>query len=539
MNREEYKRSDTMYSGVETFKAVVEHRASVKPHARFVRFENTEITYDQFNRNGNKVANFISGLGLEKGQTCASMLPSSPEVLYTWLGLAKIGVIEVPINVAFRGKLLTYILNKAECQAIIISSQWVNRLIDILDDLTYIRHIIIVGDYDEAIPSFITSHSFNLILDRASDTNVDVEIKPTDPSLILFTSGTTGPSKGVVLTHKSNFKNASNCCDVMKYSPNDRLFTVFPLFHANARYTTVLAALLADCDIVLHDKFSASRFWDICRKEKITAFNFMGSLITMLMKQPESPDDKNHVVRKAFGGPTPLDLYDDFQKRYGVQISEIYGLTELGTVTNNPSETFRIGSCGIAAPYYEVEIHDEEDLPCPPGVAGEIVVRPKEPGIMFKGYYKMPEETIKSWKNLWFHTGDRGRMDQDGYIYFLDRQKDAIRRRGENISSFEVEVVLNDHPKVLDSAAIGVPSNLGEEEVMAVVIVKDGEELTPEELLNFCQQRMAYFAIPRFVRFVKEFPRTPSQRVQKYKLREEGITEDTWDRESVGFKVLR
>ncbi|WP_066304172.1 AMP-binding protein [Bacillus sp. FJAT-29814] len=528
-----------MYSGTETFGKLVEHRASAKPHTRFVRFEQEDVTYHQFNCNGNKVAHYLTDLGLTKGQTCASMLPNCPEALYTWLGLAKIGVMEVPINVAFRGHLLTYILNKAECQAIIISSQWVDRLIDILDNLTHLRHVIVVGDTEKAVPGLISTHSFATMLEKASDAPIEVEIKPTDPSIILFTSGTTGPSKGVVLTHRSNFKNASNCCDVMKYGPNDRLFTVFPLFHANARYTTVMAALLADCDVVLHDKFSASRFWDICRIEKITAFNFMGSLITILMKQPERPEDREHFVRKAFGGPTPLDLYDDFQDRYGVQISEIYGLTEGGTVTNNPSESFRKGSCGIAAPYYEVEIHDEEDNPCPPGVAGEIVVRPKEPGIMFTEYYKMPEATLKTWQNLWLHTGDRGRMDKDGYIYFIDRQKDAIRRRGENISSFEVEVVLNDHPKVLDSAAIGVPSELGEEEVLAVVIVKEGEELTPVELLDFCQPRMAYFALPRFVRFVSEFPRTPSQRVQKYKLREEGITNDTWDRERVGYQVFR
>ncbi|USK68714.1 AMP-binding protein [Peribacillus asahii] len=528
-----------MYSGVETFGKVVEHRAAAKPYTRFVRFENTDVTYNQFNCNGNKVANYITELGLTKGSTCAVMLPNSPEFLYTWLGLAKVGVIEVPINVAFRGHLLTYILNKAECQAIVISSQWVDRLLDILGDLTHLRHVIVVGDDYKAIPGLLTTHFFEYILDTASDAPVNVEIKPTDPSLILFTSGTTGPSKGVVLTHRSNFKNASNCCDVMKYGPNDRLFTVFPLFHANARYTTVLSALLADCDVVLHDKFSASRFWDICREEKITAFNFMGSVITILMKQPERSNDKDHLVRKAFGGPTPLDLYDDFQHRFGVQISEIYGLTELGTVTNNPAESFRKGSCGKAASFYEVEIHDEEDNPCLPGVAGEIVVRPKDPGIMFTEYYGMPEATLKTWQNLWFHTGDRGRMDEDGYIYFMDRKKDAIRRRGENISSFEVEVVINEHPKVLDSAAVGVPSELGEEEVMVVIIVKEGEELTPGELLDYCQPRMAYFALPRFVRFVKEFPRTPSQRVQKYKLREEGITPDTWDRELVGYKVHR
>ena len=177
--------------------------------------------------------------------------------------------------------------------------------------------------------------------------------------------------------------------------------------------------------------------------------------------------------------------------------------------------------------------------PCPPGVAGEIVVRPKQPGIMFSGYYGMPEATVESWKNLWFHTGDTGRMDEEGYFYFLDRKKDVVRRRGENISSYEIERVINDHPKVFESAIVGVPSELSEEEVLAVVILKDGEELKPEELLDFCQARMAHFAVPRYIRYVKELPRTPSQRVEKYKLRKEGIDSVTWDRELVGYKVQR
>jgi carnitine-CoA ligase len=529
-----------MYTGVETFGEIVEHRAKVKPSMRFVRFENVDVTYEQLHSNGNRVANFISELGMSKGNTCAVMLPNSPEFLYAWVGLARLGVIEVPINVSFRGNLLAYILNKAECQALIISSQWVNRVEEIVEDLTHLRHVIVVGDEVSQIPDgLISCHSFKKLIANASENKVIVDMSPTDPSLILFTSGTTGPSKGVVLTHRSNFRNAQNCCKVMDYGPNDRLFTVFPLFHANARYTTVLAALISDSDVIMHDRFSASRFWDICREEQITAFNFMGSLITILMKQPEKSDDTRHLVKKAFGGPTPLDLYDDFQNRFNVKISEIYGLTELGTVTNNPSETFRKGSCGHAAPFYEVEIHDEEDRPCPPGVIGEIVVRPKEPGIMFTEYYGMPEATLKTWQNLWFHTGDRGRMDEEGYFYFVDRKKDAIRRRGENISSFEVEVVINDHPKVLDSAVVGVPSELAEEEVLAVVIVKEGVEMNPEELLDFCQPRMAHFAIPRYIRFVNEFPRTPSQRIEKYKLREEGVTPDTWDREHVGYKVMR
>ncbi len=528
-----------MYKGLKTFGAIVEHRATLNPQGRFVKFENDSLTYEDFHKDGNRVANFISNLGLAKGDTCAVMLPNSREFLVTWLGLTRIGVIEVPINVAFRGDLLAYILNKSECQVLVISSRWIDRVKVLQDELNYLRHVIVVGDEFGKSAGKIDWHSFHTLISQASDAIVDVTIKTSDPSLILFTSGTTGPSKGAILTHRANFSLAATVCDLMHYNPSDRLFTVFPLYHVNARYTTILAALVADCDVVMHDRFSASKFWDICRKEDITSFTYMGSLLTILMKQPERANDADNPVRQIQGAPVPLEIYEEFEKRFDVKITEAYGSTEVGVATVNRAETFRKGSCGKAVPIYEVEVHDEDGNCCPVGETGEIVIRPKEPWVMFSGYYGMAEETVKAWQDLWFHTGDRGRMDQDGYFYFIDRKKDVVRRRGENISSYEIERVINNHPKVLESAIVGVPSELSEEEVLAVVIVKEREELLPEELLDFCQSRMAHFAVPRYIRFTEELPRTPSQRVEKYKLREEGITKETWDREHVGFKVMR
>lgn len=314
---------------------------------------------------------------------------------------------------------------------------------------------------------------------------------------------------------------------------------MFPLYHVNARYATILAALISGSDVVMHNRFSASNFWNICREEQITTFTYMGSLLTILLKQPKSSEDKYNPVRQIQGAPCPPEIYEEFQNRFQIKITESYGSTELGLATVNRAETFKKGSCGKALPIYDLEIHDEEGFPCPPDTVGEIVVRPKEPFVMFSGYYGMPEETVKSWKNLWFHTGDRAKLDEQGYLYFVDRVKDVVRRRGENISSYEVESIINKHPKILDSAIIGVPSELTEEEVLAVVHVREGEMLQPEELLDFCQQHLPHFAVPRYVRFVKEFPRNHAQRIEKYKLREEGITADTWDREQVGYEIIR
>ena len=326
----------------------------------------------------------------------------------------------------------------------------------------------------------------------------------------------------------------------MAYGEDEVLFNMFPLYHVNARYTSVLPAMLLDRGAcVLHDRFSASRFWDICRTEGVTAFNFMGALVLMLFKQPERADDADNPVRCAYGAPAPVAVLERFERRFGVELVEVYGSTELGACLQNSRGRRRIGSCGLEAPHYIVEIHDEDDNPVGPGIEGEIVVRPREPHIMVEEYFGAPEASLAAFRNLWFHTGDRGRTDEDGWFYYIDRLKDAIRRRGENISSWEVEQVVNDHEAVAESAAIGVPSDLTEEEVMVVVVLQEGAELEPEALLDFCQDRLPHFAVPRYVRFAGELPKNHAQRIQKQELRGEGVTSETWDREEHGYVVTR
>ncbi len=212
---------------------------------------------------------------------------------------------------------------------------------------------------------------------------------------------------------------------------------------------------------------------------------------------------------------------------------------EVGICLANRSESFRKGSCGKVLSIFDVQIHDENGKECPPNIPGEIVVRPKKPSVMFSEYFGMPDETVKVFQDLWFHTGDRGMKDKDGYFYFVDRTKDVVRRRGENISSFEVERVLNDHPAIHESAIIGVPSELTEEEVMAVLQLQEDAQFDPFDVLKFCEDRLPHFAVPRYIRLIDQFPKTPSQRIEKYKLRQEGITSDTWDREAVGYQISR
>jgi crotonobetaine/carnitine-CoA ligase len=349
-------------------------------------------------------------------------------------------------------------------------------------------------------------------------------------SLILYTSGTTGPSKGVVLTHRANLRLATAVVENVETGPEDVLYTAFPLFHVAARFVSIVPAMLSGGRVVVHRRFSASRFWDICRAEGVTAVHYLGTLPMMLFKQPPSPRDRDHRVRVAYGAGMPPAIWQAFKDRFGIHhVLELYGSTEQGIVSINTRHHETLGTCGPPVSFASVEIHDEQDLPLPNGSPGEIVVRPEEEGIFFRGYYGMAEETLRAWRNLWFHTGDRGKFDAEGNLVFLGRLKDSIRRRGENVSAFEVEQVADAHPAVAESAAVGVPSDLGEEEILLVVVPSDSP-LDPAEVVHHCAERLPHFAVPRYIRIVDRLPKTPSQRVRKFELG--FIDNSTWDRET-------
>ena len=525
-----------MYGGEWTIGSVLASRAERQPDREIVRFEDEAVTYGGLDETANRVANALAGLGLAKGDRVAVMLGNRPEYLGLWFGIARAGLVEVPLNTGLRGDMLVHMLNTCGCRLLVIDGQWLERIERVASRLESLERIVVLGEGEASGLECLPHES----LLAASAGRPDAVVVPQDPSVILFTSGTTGPSKGAVLSHRANFTVASSTCTLMRYGEDEVLFNMFPLYHVNARYTSVLPSMWLDRGTcVLHDRFSASRFWDICRAEGVTAFNFMGALVLMLFKQPERDDDADNPVRCAYGAPAPVAVLERFERRFGVELIEVYGSTELGACLQNRVGDRRIGSCGREAPHYIVEIHDEDDNPVGPEIEGEIVVRSREPHIMVEEYFGAPEASLAAFRNLWFHTGDRGRRDEDGWFYYVDRLKDAIRRRGENISSWEVEQVVNDHEAVAESAAIGIPSDLTEEEVMVVVVLQEGAELQPEGLLDFCQDRLPHFAVPRYVRFCSELPKNHAQRIQKQELRAEAVTADTWDREEHGYVVTR
>ena len=516
---------------------LLEEKAKKNKDKVFLYFEDKKVTYKEINDIANRVANGFLKLGVQKRDNMCIMLPNCPEFLYTWFGLAKIGAVEVPVNIALKGDFLRYIIDNCDAKIMVIDNQFLERVKFIQDDLPKLERLIIIGDEVEGMK--FASTPFGELLNNTADTPL-IDIDPYDTEAIIYTSGTTGNPKGVMISHGYYSQMAAANVKYRDLTSNDIVYTPLPLFHGNAQGLTTIPCLVADAQLVLAERLRATQFWDEIRKYKATQFNFIGAMLTFIYKQPEKEDDADNPVRIAFGAPTPKQFCMDFKRRFNLRFVEPFGLTESGIICHNlyDDET-KLGSFGKVSDGYEVKLVNDDDMEMPTGEVGEIISRTTKPNFMMSGYYKMPEKTLEAFKNLWFHTGDYGRKDEDGYFYFVDRKKDYLRVRGENISSMQIEAAINSHPKITESAALGVCSDVGEDEMLLYVVLKSGEQLKPEELLSFCEERIPRFAIPRFVEFIDELPKTPTERVEKYKLKERGLTPNTWDREKAGYKLKR
>jgi crotonobetaine/carnitine-CoA ligase len=363
-------------------------------------------------------------------------------------------------------------------------------------------------------------------------------VDPADTMAILYTSGTTGAPKGVCCPHAQFFWWGVLVGEQLGLGPGDTAYTVLPLFHTNA-LNAVAQVLASGARYAFGPRFSASGFWGEARAVGATVTYLLGAMVHILMKAPPSGSDRDHAVRIALSPATPAELATGFQERFGVVLMDGYGSTETNLVTSNLIGGHTPGTMGRPAPEFEVRAADDHDEELPPGVPGELLVRPREPFSCATGYWRRPEATVAAWRNLWFHTGDRVVREPDGTLRFVDRLKDAIRRRGENVSSFEVEQALVSHPDVESAAVVPVPSELSEDEVMAFVVPRAGRRLDPVDLVRHCEPHLAYFAIPRFVEVVDALPLTENGKVRKHVLRERGRGPATWDREAAGVVLRR
>ncbi|HJX43854.1 MAG TPA: AMP-binding protein, partial [Geodermatophilus sp.] len=480
------------------------------------------VTWRDLDARAGRTAAGFRALGLRSGDRVCVLMRSSTATLAVWFGLARAGLVEVPLNPAAGRTLLRYLLEHSGAPVVVCDAEFTGVVQECAPET--VRTLVVHGD---AEPPGVDLAD---LLATAPEPLPPVD--PTAPAVVLYTSGTTGPPKGALLSHRANVNLARHTVGLMDYTAADRLYSVFPLFHSNARYCSVMAAAEAGADLVLDRTFSASRFWDTCRAHGVTAFNYQGAMTSILAKQPPRPDDADNPVRAGFGAPCPPEVFAGFERRFGVQLTEIYGSTEVSIVCDMPPSARRIGTAGRESVNYAVAVVDERDEPVPAGTPGEIVVRPKHAGWMFDGYAGDPEATAAAWRGLWFHTGDRGVLDADGFLTFLDRMKDTIRRRGENVSSWEVERVVAEHSAVGQVAAYGLPSELSEEDVAVAVVPAAGATVDPAALVEHCRGGLTSSAVPRYVRVLDELPLTPSQRVEKYKLRADGVAPGTWDREA-------
>jgi crotonobetaine/carnitine-CoA ligase len=494
-----------------------------------------QVTYEQLADRAARFAAGLQELGIGRGDRVAVMMPTRPEFLYAWFGILAVGAIEVPIHDAARGPGIAYILDTTGARALVVDEEHVDHVAGQIGAVESLERVIVTGGAPALDKPTV---DFADLLDH--EPSEVVELKPRDPASILFTGGTTGPPKGVVLPHNHNLNLAQGVADIIRYSEDDVLYSVFPLFHANAKYMTVLAAMVSGARAVIDRKFSASRFWDICRREGVTAFNGQGEMLRILLKQPEREADRENSVRVVVGAAAATDLVEQFEQRFDVAVLDAYGMTETGPSLMVTWDERRPGSAGKATPWYEVRVVDEDDVEVPDGVTGEIVVRPKRPFVMMDRYWGNEAATLASMGNLWFHTGDNAYRDPDGFHWFVARGTDSIRRRGENVSAWEVERVLADHTELLEAAVYGVPSELGGQEVMVAVVRRPESSVTAEDLLDYCTGKMPHFAVPRFVRFMEALPRSHAQRVLKQELKADGPeAPGVWDREAVGYVVQR
>lgn len=506
--------------------AVLRARAELTPDAAFLSFEDERRTYAQALAAAERAAAALASLGVARGEKVAAFLPNCTEILDLWFGSSLLGAVFVPVNTGLKGEGLRYIVEHSEARFIAVDAPLLETLDAAVPTGSGPTHRFVRGA-GEAPAGY---GALDQLLSGNHPMHELPAIRPEDLASILYTSGTTGLPKGVMNCHNSYPTAGYEFTQrYVQVRGDDVLYTSLPLFHINAQSLSTMGSIVSGRPVVIAPRFSASRFFDDLRAHDATVFNYIGAMLTMLYKQPERENDTEHRVRLTVGGAAPAEIWEAFERRFGLSILEIYGLTETATFClGSPPDDIRVGKLGKPVGWSEVRIERGDGEEAPDGEPGEIAIRSKRPHTLFLGYYKNQEATDEAMAGGWFHSGDRGRRDADGYFVFIDRLTDSIRRRGENISSYQIERIVNSHPLVAESAAVGVPSELGEEEVLVVVVAK-GDGLDNEELVAFCTERMADFMVPRYIRLETELPKTATQRVQKFKLREQGV-ENAWDR---------
>jgi crotonobetaine/carnitine-CoA ligase len=555
--------ADRVWSGGEqsTVPQLFARRLESDPESEYLDVAGTKLTAGDVMAAGDRFGGVLDALGTAQHDRVASLLENSSPALLTWAGTVCAGRVAVPINTAYKGAYLTHQLNDSGSRVVVVAASYLDRVAAIARDVPTLEHVIVVDDVDAgddegdaagtpapaAAPSLgrVVVHRWDDVM-AAGGGAPTVDVRPSDLATFIYTGGTTGLSKGCMLTHNYHEALARQIGLCWKRTADDVAWTPLPMYHFNALVTAVVGTLLFGGRGAIFRRFSVSQFWPEMNRVGATVTSTLGTMAYLLahdVDRPEMPGsgapEANRTLRLMGAVPLPPEVDGILRSRFGIEtFSGAYGVTEASLVSwQPPGVENRPNAAGVVNDeFFDVRIFDDGDHEVGAGTDGEIVLRPKQPHVMFEGYWGRPEVTVETMRNLWYHTGDIGRIDEDRYLYFVDRKADYLRRRGENIASYEVESILIGHGALADVAVHAVPSPLTEDDLKITATVKEGADLTEEELFRWCIDQLPYFCLQRYIEFRPALPRSPVGRVLKRELREEGVTPATWDAEAAGIE---
>ncbi|MBH2074482.1 MULTISPECIES: AMP-binding protein [unclassified Pseudomonas] len=528
---------------LDTINAVLQRATEKYGDRQFMDFLGDTYSFADINQAACRLANGLSKLGVKKGQTVVTLLDNSADAVFIWFAINKLGAVSVPVNTALKGEFLRHQVGDAAAAVVIAESDYADRVAAISDKLPELTTLVHRG----AVPTISIKQTLlawsDLLSDDASEP--DVQVMPHDLAMLIYTGGTTGPSKGCMVSHNYTCSLARQMLVITNRQEDTITWSPLPLFHLNAVATTVVANMMVGARIAIYPRFSVSNFWPQIERTGANDVQLLAAMMPMLAGAPDNESSLRcrGQVKAVWGAPFPEAVQKQWKERFGVThtVCGGFGLTECSLPSILPFGTVgKPGSSGLRnTEDFDVRIVDDNDVELPPNTPGEIIVRPRKPNVMFDGYWKRPEDTLKVMRNMWFHTGDIGKFDEDDFFYFVDRKKDYLRRRGENISSFEVESAFLQHETVDEVAAHAVLSDLGEDELKVTITLKPGNALSEEDLCRWAADQMPYYAVPRYIEYRSALPKSPLGRIYKFQLRDEGVTATTWDREKSGLKLAK
>ncbi len=509
---------------------LLEARAAEAPDRPYLRaVDGAPRTLGETAGAARRWAGVLAAAGVGRGDYVGSMMPTGVEAIELFFGVNTLGAVEVPVHTEYRGTFFAHVINTARVEVLVIDGRFADRLAAVAAEMPTLRRVIVVDPPAAALDLPLEVSDAADLLAAAEPRRPVEGMRVSDVSTVLFTSGTTGVSKGVLVPYMHLRASTEGAWPLDLMGPEDLNYLVLPGFHISGK-VAIDSMLAVGGQVAVRERFKTEEFWPDVRRTGATCTCIMGAMAGFLMAAPERPDDADNTMDKILMLPLP-EFLDRFRERFALRVHTIYNQTEISCPIVTPGfTTGHYTSCGQVREGYECRIVDAEDQEVPVGEVGELVIRADRPWTMMSGYIGMPEKTAECWRNQWLHTGDAFRRDDEGYYYFVDRLKDVIRRRGENVSSIEVETEVCTHPAVLECAAVPVASEWTEEEIMVCVVRKPDRTLTAAELIDYLRPRMPRFMLPRYVDFVAELPKTSTQKVQKTGLRERGVGADTWDR---------